>query len=81
MSIEILLWFIFCFWISLINLVAVIMRFKKKLTPREAWGWRFLLPVASIVFLILLGDVVLKILKLDFPQQNDFGSNMKEYIK
>ncbi|OQO67721.1 hypothetical protein BH747_13730 [Enterococcus villorum] len=73
MNIEVWLWFIFCFCLSLINLVAVIMKFKKKLKPDDIWLWRFLLPLASIAFLILLGNIVLIILNFQFPQQSDLG--------
>ncbi|HAQ5734369.1 hypothetical protein P8960_02005 [Enterococcus lactis] len=73
MSSEVWSWLIFCFCISLINLVAVIMKVKIKLKPDDVWIWRFLSPVTSIAFLVLLGNTVLIILNFHFPQQSDLN--------
>lgn len=71
MDSEVWSWIIFYSFISLINLIAVVMKIKINLNPNNICIWRFTLPFASIAFFIILVKVFFISLNFDFPTQND----------
>lgn len=64
---------ILCSSFSLVNLIAVIMKFKTTLEPIQVRVARFLLFILLIFFSIILVKVTRSAWKIDFPLHNDFG--------